>query len=81
MYLFFGLGVCNCIGVGACLDGDLPRWARYGATPGPYSSPRAGGRTTDGPGRSSGWSTSNRAPSSETLASAGEQVLGTFYST
>lgn len=70
-------------GVGACLDGAVPKWwwrAGFDATPagGPYGTPAGAadsGGPADGP-RGSHWRTA--APSSETLASAGERDSGQF---
>lgn len=70
-------------GVGACLDGAVPRWwwrAGYDAAPagGPYGAPASaggGGGPADVPRGSHRRTT---APSPETLASAGERDSGQF---
>ena len=76
--MVFSPGCLQCIGVGACLDGAVPRWAGYDAAPSPYRAPSTGGRSTNGPCGTYWYARNDTSPSPKTLASAGEQDLGTF---
>lgn len=76
--MVFSPGCLQCIGVGACLDGAVPRWAGYDAAPSPYRAFSTGGGSTNGPYGTYWYARNDTSPSPKTLASAGEQDLGTF---
>lgn len=72
----WAFGCLQCIGVGACLDGTVPRWAGYAATPSAYWAPSVCASSVNGPSHSCGCFSNCAASTSKTLASPGEQVLG-----
>lgn len=77
--MVFWPGCLQCIGVGACLDGAVPRWAGYATTTGAYRTPNARSGSTDGTSGTHGFTYGRATSTSKTPASPGEQVLGHLH--